>query len=42
VLRRLCRVPGGFVFWAIATHAWYREKFGDYLRERRIRVPFIW
>jgi 3-oxo-5-alpha-steroid 4-dehydrogenase 1 len=27
---------------AIATHAWYREKFADYPPERRILVPFIW
>jgi 3-oxo-5-alpha-steroid 4-dehydrogenase 1 len=27
---------------AIATHAWYREKFSDYPPERRILVPFIW
>jgi hypothetical protein len=27
---------------AIATHAWYREKFADYPPERRILVPFVW
>jgi len=27
---------------AIATHRWYREKFPDYPRERKILVPFVW
>ena len=27
---------------AIATDAWYREKFADYPPERKILVPFIW
>lgn len=27
---------------AISTHAWYREKFPDYPKERKILLPFVW
>lgn len=27
---------------AIQTHAWYRQKFAGYPRERRALIPFVW
>jgi 3-oxo-5-alpha-steroid 4-dehydrogenase 1 len=27
---------------AIATHRWYREKFPDYPKDRKILIPFVW
>jgi 3-oxo-5-alpha-steroid 4-dehydrogenase 1 len=27
---------------AIASHAWYREKFSDYPAQRKILIPFLW
>lgn len=27
---------------AVATHRWYRERFADYPKERRILVPYVW
>lgn len=27
---------------AVATHAWYRERFPEYPPQRRILVPFLW
>lgn len=27
---------------AVATHRWYRERFADYPKERRILLPFVW
>lgn len=27
---------------AVSTHRWYRERFPDYPKERRILIPFVW
>lgn len=27
---------------AVSSHAWYREKFPDYPKQRKILIPFVW